>query len=73
MHGFTERAQDKKLKVKNKLLKFKLHNQIDKKVRESLQLQHNNSFVYEIERVRYIEDEPTILEKNIYQNICVPT
>lgn len=63
MHGFTEIAQDKKLKVKNELLKFKLHNQIDEKVRESLQLEDNNSFVYEIERVRYIEDEPTILEK----------
>lgn len=62
MQGFTEIAQGKKLKVKNKILKFKL-DKPSKIVQEYLHLEDDSSLVYQIERVRFIDDDPTILEK----------
>ena len=62
MQGFTEIAENKKLNVKNKILQFKLET-ANKKVKEYLNLDDDNSLVFQIERIRYIDDEPTILEK----------
>lgn len=62
MQGFTEIAKGKKLKVKNKILKFKLDKPSDM-VKEYLQLKDNSSLIFQIERVRFIDDDPTILEK----------
>lgn len=62
MQGFTEIAQGKKLKVKNKILKFKL-NKPNKIIKEYLKLKGDNSLIFEIERIRYIDENPTILEK----------
>ena len=62
MQGFTEIAQNKKLNVKNKILKFELKIPSNK-VKEYLQLEDIDSLVFQIERIRFIDDEPTILEK----------
>lgn len=62
MQGFTEIAQNKKLNVKNKILKFELKTPSNK-VKEYLQLEDIDSLVFQIERIRFIDDEPTILEK----------
>lgn len=70
MQGFTEIAQGKKLKVKNKILKFKLNKPSDN-VKKYLQLTDDSSLVYEIERVRFIDEDPTILEKiYILEHMC---
>lgn len=62
MQGFTEIAKEKKLNVKNEILKFKLDKPSDI-VKKYLQLKDDSSLVFKIERVRYIDDDPTILEK----------
>lgn len=62
MQGFTEIAKNKKLNVKNKILKFELKTPSNK-VKEYLQLEDTDSLVFQIERIRFIDDEPTILEK----------
>lgn len=62
MQGFTEITQGKKFKVKNKILKFKLDRPNDI-VKEYLQLEDDSALVFQIERVRFINDDPTILEK----------
>ena len=62
MQGFTEIVQGKKLKVKNKILKFKL-DKPSQIVKEYLQLKDNDSLIFQIERIRYIDENPTILEK----------
>ena len=62
MQGFTEIAKNKNLNVKNKILKFELKIPSNK-VKEYLQLEDTDSLVFQIERIRFIDDEPTILEK----------
>lgn len=62
MQGFTEIAKNKNLNVKNKILKFELKTPSNK-VKEYLQLEDIDSLVFQIERIRFIDDEPTILEK----------
>ena len=62
MQGFTEIAKNKNLNVKNKILKFELKTPSNK-VKEYLQLEDTDSLVFQIERIRFIDDEPTILEK----------
>lgn len=62
MQSFTEIAQVKNLKVKNKILKFKLDKPSDN-IRNYLQLKDNTSLVFQIERLRFIDEDPTILEK----------
>lgn len=62
MQGFTEIAEGKKLKVKNKILKFKL-DKPSNVIKEYLQLKDDSSLVFQIERVRFIDEDPTILEK----------
>ena len=72
MQGFTEIAENKKLNVKNKILQFKLET-ANKKVKEYLNLDDDNSLVFQIERIRYIDDEPTILEKIYIPEHMCPT
>ena len=62
MQGFTEIAQEKKLKVKNEILKFKL-DKPDNLIKKYLQLEDDSSLVFQIERIRFIDEDPTILEK----------
>lgn len=62
MQGFTEITQGKNLKVKNKILKFKV-DKPSKTLRDYLQLKDDSSLVFQIERVRFIDEDPTILEK----------
>ena len=58
----AEIAKNKNLNVKNKILKFELKTPSNK-VKEYLQLEDTDSLVFQIERIRFIDDEPTILEK----------
>lgn len=70
MQSFTEIAEEKKLKVKNKILKFKLEKPSNT-VKEYLQLDNDSSLVFQIERIRFIDEDPTILEKiYIPQHMC---
>lgn len=62
MHGFTEIAQMKNLNVKNKIIKFELSTP-DDKLKDYLQLKDSSSLVLKIERIRFIDEDPTILEK----------
>ncbi|XAM37014.1 putative HTH-type transcriptional regulator YurK [Terrisporobacter petrolearius] len=62
MQGFTEIANEKKLKVKNEILKFKLDKPNDV-VKEYLQIKDDSLLVFHIERVRFVDEDPTILEK----------
>ena len=45
----------------------------NKKVKEYLNLDDDNSLVFQIERIRYIDDEPTILEKIYIPEHMCPT
>ncbi|HBI92288.1 MAG TPA: GntR family transcriptional regulator [Terrisporobacter glycolicus] len=62
MQSFTEIANEKKLKVKNEILKFRLDKPNDV-VKEYLQIKDDSLLVFHIERVRFVDDDPTILEK----------
>lgn len=62
MQGFTEIANEKKIKVKNEILKFKLDKPNDL-VKEYLQIKDDSFLVFHIERVRFVDEDPTILEK----------
>ncbi|MCC3865870.1 GntR family transcriptional regulator [Terrisporobacter petrolearius] len=62
MQSFTEIANEKKLKVKNEILKFKLDKPNDA-VKEYLQIKDDSLLVFHIERVRFVDEDPTILEK----------
>lgn len=72
MQGFTEIAEGKNLNVKNKVSKFKL-DKPDKKIKEYLQLKDDSTLVFQIERIRYIDDDPTILEKIYIPEYMCPT
>lgn len=68
--GFTEIMQSKNKQVKNKIIKFKL-SKADKPIYEKLELDNESDLVFQIERIRYVDDEPTILEKiYIPQDMC---
>ena len=70
MQSFTEIAEEKKLKVKNEILKFKLEKPSDT-VRQYLQLYDDSSLVFQIERIRFIDEDPTILERiYIPEHMC---
>lgn len=70
MQSFTEIAEEKKLNVKNEILKFKLEKPSDT-VRHYLQLDDDSSLVFQIERVRFIDEDPTILERiYIPEHMC---
>jgi len=62
MQGFTEIANEKKIKVKNQILKFKLDKPNDL-VKEYLQIKDDSFLVFYIERIRFVDENPTILEK----------
>ncbi|WP_419724961.1 GntR family transcriptional regulator [Terrisporobacter petrolearius] len=62
MQGFTEIANEKKLKVKNQILKFKL-DKPNEVVKKYLQIKDDSLLVFHIERVRFVDEDPTILEK----------
>lgn len=69
--GFTEIMQSKNKQVKNKIIKFKL-SKADKPIYEKLELDNESDLVFQIERIRYVDDEPTILEKiYIPQDMCL--
>lgn len=69
--GFTEIMQSKNKQVKNKIIKFKL-SKTDKPIYEKLELDNESDLVFQIERIRYVDDEPTILEKiYIPQDMCL--
>lgn len=68
--GFTEIMQSKNKQVKNKIIKFKL-SKADKPIYEKLELDNESDLVFQIERIRYVDNEPTILEKiYIPQDMC---
>lgn len=68
--GFTEIMQSKNKQVKNKIIKFKL-SKTDKPIYEKLELDNESDLVFQIERIRYVDNEPTILEKiYIPQDMC---
>ena len=70
MQGFTEIAKDNNLNVRNEILKFELSKPNDK-ISNYLKLKNKNLLVFKIERVRFIDNEPTILEKiYIPQYMC---
>ncbi len=70
MQGFTEIAKYNNLNVRNEILKFELSKPINK-VNEYLKLKDDNLLVFQIERIRFVDDEPTILEKiYIPQYMC---
>lgn len=69
--GFTEIMQSKNKQVKNKIIKFKL-SKADKPIYEKLELDNESDLVFQIERIRYVDNEPTILEKiYIPQDMCL--
>ena len=45
----------------------------DKKIKEYLQLKDDSTLVFQIERIRYIDDDPTILEKIYIPEYMCPT
>lgn len=61
LQGFTEVMNEKGFKVKSKLLKFELGFQ-NKNIREKLNAKDENTLIYRIERIRYIDDDPFALE-----------
>lgn len=70
MQGFTEIAKDNNLNVRNEILQFELSKPNDK-ISNYLKLKNKNLLVFQIERVRFIDNEPTILEKiYIPQYMC---
>lgn len=70
MQGFTEIAKDNNLNVRNEILRFELSKPNDK-ISNYLKLKNKNLLVFQIERVRFIDNEPTILEKiYIPQYMC---
>ena len=70
MQGFTEIAKDNNLNVRNEILQFELSKPNDK-ISNYLKLKNKNLLVFKIERVRFIDNEPTILEKiYIPQYMC---
>lgn len=62
LKGFSEVMSEKGLKVKNKILKFELKTQ-NSNIREKLNIQYENELIYEIERLRIIEEDAFALEK----------
>ena len=71
MQGFTEIAKYNNLNVRNEILKFEL-SKPSNKVNEYLKLKNDNLLVFQIERIRFVDDEPTILEKiYIPQYMCL--
>ena len=62
IQGFTEIAQGKNLNVRNEIIKFKLSKPTDE-VKEYLKLKSNDISIFEIKRIRFIDDAPTIMEK----------
>ena len=72
MQGFTEIAEGKNLNVKNKVTKFKL-DKPNEKIKKYLQLEDDSTLVFQIDRIRYINDEATILEKIYIPEFMCPT
>lgn len=58
--GFTERMKDAGLRVYNEVKSFSLEKILPKEVQDVLQL--NDEYVVVIERMRYVNDRPTIFE-----------
>ena len=71
LKGFSEVMSEKGLKVKNKILKFELKTQ-NSNIREKLNIQDENELIYEIDRLRIIEEDAFALEK-VYlpQHMCL--
>ena len=71
LKGFSEVMSEKGLNVKNKILKFDLKTQ-NINIREKLNIQNENQLIYEIERLRIIEEDAFALETvYIPQNMCL--
>ncbi|MEQ8198795.1 MAG: GntR family transcriptional regulator [Clostridiaceae bacterium] len=70
MQSFTEVMNGKGFSVKSKILKFSLDHQSDR-IREKLKVKDNDALIYEIKRIRYIDDDPFALETvYILKDMC---
>lgn len=69
MQSFTDISKEKKLHVHNKIIKFQLGD-VNDVIRKKLNAR-DGDLVFQIERIRYIDKDPTILEKvYILQSMC---
>ena len=59
--GFTDVMKDKGIDIKTDILKFEMLLP-DNKIRKKLDIEDENENVYKITRLRYVEEEPFVLE-----------
>ncbi|MGL4336330.1 MAG: GntR family transcriptional regulator [Turicibacter sp.] len=70
LEGLTDMMTKKGLCVKNELLSFNLDRQSNQ-VRKKLNLLENDTLIYEVKRIRFVDQEPFILETvYINENMC---